>query len=96
MTQATVDYIKNKAIPILKQAGVTRSSLFGSYVRDEENMHSDIDILVELPQGTGLFTFVDLKRKLEKSLNKKVDLVTFRSINPLLRDTILKEQFPIL
>jgi len=93
---ASVDQIKNKILPILKEAGVTRSSLFGSYVKGEAKKESDIDILVEVPKGTGLFAFVELQRKLEKTLHKKVDLVTYKSIHPLLRDRILEEQLPIL
>ncbi len=92
----SLDQIKKKAVPVLKQAGVTRSSIFGSYVRGEERGDSDIDMLVEIPRGTGLFGFVGLQHKLEDALNKKVDLVTYKSIHPLLRDSILKEQLPIL
>lgn len=96
MTQANLDQIKQKAVPILKKAGVTRSSIFGSYVRGEERNDSDIDLLVEVPRGTGLFAFVELKRQLEEAIGKKVDLVTYKSINPMLKDSILKEQQPIL
>lgn len=88
--------IKNKAIPVLKEAGVTRSSLFGSVARGEAREDSDIDILVEVPSGTGLFAFVGLQHKLEDVLGKKVDLVTYKSIHPLLKESILKSQIPIL
>lgn len=93
---ANIDTIKQKALPILKEAGVIRSSLFGSYVHGDNTENSDIDILVEVPRGTGLFGFVGLKRKLEEVLQKKVDLVTYKSLSPLLRDRILQEQQPIL
>ena len=92
----SINNIKKKALPILKEAGVTRSAVFGSYVRGEQQKNSDIDLLVEVPKGTGLFTFVGLAHKLEEALGKKVDLVTYKSIHPLLRDSILKEQVPIL
>ena len=88
--------IKNKAMPMLRQAGVTRSSLFGSYVYGEEKMDSDIDILVEVPKGTGLFAFIGLQDQLQEALGKKVDLVTYKSIHPLLRKRILSEQIQIL
>lgn len=94
--KVNIDDIKEKALPILKEAGVTRSSLFGSYVRGEQKDDSDIDMLVEVPRGTGLFAFIGLQRKLEDALQKKVDLVTYKSIHPRLRDRILKEQQPIL
>lgn len=96
MTQKILDQIKNKAVPVLKEAGVTRSYIFGSYVRGEERRDSDIDMLVELPKGTGLFAFVNLKRKLENALKKKVDLVTYKSIHPSLKDNILRELLAIL
>lgn len=91
-----LDEIKNKAVPILKEAGVTKSAIFGSYVRGEQSENSDVDILVEVPRGTGLFAFIRLQHKLEHVLHKKVDLVTYKSIHPLLRDTIQKERIAIL
>lgn len=88
--------IKNKIVPILKEAGVTRSSLFGSYVKGEEKEDSDIDILVDFPRGKGLFEFVGLAQQLEEALGKKVDLVEYESLHPLLKDRILSEQVQIL
>lgn len=91
-----VAYIKEKAMPVLKEAGVTRSSVFGSVVRGEARGDSDIDMLVELPKGMSLFDFVDLQLKLEQVLNRKVDLGEFSTIKPRLRDYILKEAVQIL
>jgi len=92
----TLGQIKSKVLPILKEQGVTRAALFGSYVRGEEGDDSDIDILVDLPRGKSLLDLVRLQRKLQESLGKKVDLVTYRSLHPLLKDNIQKEQLPIL
>lgn len=94
--KANLEHIKKKALPILLEAGVTRSALFGSYVRGENTQDSDIDILVEVPRGTGLFGLADLEMKLEKALGKKTDLVTYKSLHPLLKDRILAEQVPII
>lgn len=94
--KANLEEIKRKAVPILKEAGVTRSSLFGSIVRGEAKKGSDIDMLVEVPRGTGLFGFVGLKHKLEAALKKKVDLGEYSTIKPRLRDDILNSAVPIL
>lgn len=80
----------------MKKAGVSRCAVFGSYVRGEAKKSSDIDILVDVPKGTGLFAFVGLKHKLEDALKKKVDLVTYDALHPMLRERILQEQRPIL
>lgn len=96
MTKANLDQIKSKALPVLKEAGVTRSAIFGSYVRGDNKKDSDIDILVDFPRGKGLFEFVGLQFKLEDALKKKVDLIEYESLHPLLKERILAEQVQIL
>lgn len=88
--------IKKKALPILKNAGVLRSSIFGSFVRGDNTSESDIDMLVEFPNGKSLLDLVRLQRQLEMVLAKKVDLLTYRSISPLIKDFIQKDQVQIL
>lgn len=94
--KANLKEIRNKALPILRQAGVTRSSLFGSYVRGENKENSDVDILVDLPRGKNLFDLVELQMRLEEALGKKIDVLTYKFLHPLLRDRILSEQVQIL
>ncbi len=88
--------IQEQIVPILKEAGVLKSSIFGSVVRGEARPDSDVDILVELPKGKNLFDLIDLQEKLEAKLGKRVDVITFRSVHHLLRDIIFKEQVQIL
>lgn len=94
--KTSIKQIKDKALPILREAGVLRSSVFGSYTRGDYKKGSDIDILVDLPRGKTLFDLSDLQIKLEDALRKKVDLVTYKSLHPFLRDRILSEQIQIL
>ena len=93
---ATLKNVTRKALPVLKEAGVIKSSLFGSYVRGDYRTDSDIDILVELPKGNSLLDLVRLEKKLEKALGKRVDLLTYNSVHPLLKDHISKDQLQIL
>lgn len=95
MKTANVNEIKKQIMPILKQEGVTRAALFGSVVRGQTTKESDIDILVDLPRGKSLFDLAGLQIKLEQKLGNKVDVITYNSLNPLLKDYILKNQFPI-
>lgn len=93
--KARLEEIRKKALPVLEEAGVTRSSLFGSVVRGEAGDDSDIDILVDLPRGKTLFDLADLQMKLEGVLGQKTDVVTYNSLHPLLKDRILAEQVQI-
>jgi len=96
MTDAALDEIKQKALPILRRANVTKAALFGSQVRGDNTTESDIDMLVDVPRGTTLFDLVGIQQDLEDILKKKVDLVTYNSIHPELKDSILNNQYPIL
>jgi uncharacterized protein len=96
MKTVNVDEIKSKIIPILIEEGVIRAALFGSVVRGETTKESDIDILVDLPRGKSLFDLAGLQIRLENELESKVDVITYNSINPLLKDYILKDQLQIL
>ena len=84
--------IKNIILPILKRQGVEKAALFGSFIRGEAKKRSDIDILVNFSGKKSLLDLVRLQFILEDKLGKKVDLLTYDSLHPLLRDIILKEQ----
>jgi predicted nucleotidyltransferase len=90
----TVKEIKNKIVPILKKYGVQKAALFGSFITGEQTQDSDVDILVEFKDAENktLLDLVGLQLDLEDLLNRKVDVLTYRSIHPLLKDYILKEQ----
>ncbi len=93
---AYITKIKNEALPILKQAGVKRSGIFGSYVRQENTIDSDIDLLVDFPRNKSLYDFIALKLELEDTLGKKVDLVDYSTLKPQIKKTILNQQVRIL
>lgn len=95
MTQ-TLKTIKNKAVPILRRAGVRRSAVFGSVARGEARKRSDIDMLIQQPKGKfSLLDLVGLEMELSEKLGRKVDLGTYNSIHPLLKDRILGEAVTI-
>jgi len=75
----------------IRQFGVKKLILFGSYARDEQKKTSDIDFLVEYEEGRGLFRdSVGLLQLLrDKLFNKKVDLVKPNLVRKELRDDIL-------
>jgi len=90
------DQIISTIKPILQKYGVTKSDLFGSYARGDFDDQSDIDILVDVPDGTSLFDIIYLKNDLEKSLNKDVDVVTYDSVNKYLKPYIFQNIVSII
>jgi hypothetical protein len=92
----TVEEITKKVTPILKRFGVTKAALFGSTVRGQAKRGSDVDILVKIDADISLLDFVGLKLELEEALGRKVDVVEYDVIKPLLREEILREQVVIL
>ena len=91
-----INQIKKKILPILKKNDIKRASLFGSVVRGEATEESDIDLLVEFKGEKSLLDLAGLKIELEEMLGKKVDVLTYNSLHPLLKDRILREQKAIL
>ena len=91
-----LEEIKQIIRPILRKWGVNKASLFGSYVRGQAKENSDVDVLVELDDELSILDFSELKQEIEDAIDKKVDLVEFCTIKPLLKDRILKEQVPII
>ena len=60
----------------LESFGVKKLTLFGSYARDEQQEHSDIDFLVTFTQNRGNFDdFIKLKHLLEDTFNTNIDLL---------------------
>lgn len=92
----TLDKIKDRILPILKEAHVKKAALFGSYVRGDNTKKSDVDILVTFPEDATLIDVVHLQHQMEQQLQKKVDIVSNNAISPLIKDSILKYQYPLL
>lgn len=84
-----IETIKN----YLKTRPVLKAYLFGSYVRDEADDQSDIDILVDLDysQRVGL-QFIQMKIDLEKLLNTKVDLVSSNGLSQYVKPQVDHEK----
>lgn len=91
-----IEEIKRKILPILERYGAKKVGLFGSFIRGETREDSDIDILVEIESDISLLDFVGIKLEIEEALGRKVDLVEYNTIKPLLKERILNEQVVLL
>ncbi len=77
---------------LYKDFAVTEIGLFGSFSDNTNTEESDIDILVELEKPIG-WKFFTLELYLEKTFNRKIDLVTKNALKAQIRDSILKQVY---
>ena len=75
----------------MRALGVESLSIFGSVARDEAGPESDVDVLVELKSGIGLFQYANIKGRLEEILGRPVDLATPNALRPWMREQVLSE-----
>jgi len=91
-----IEPLREKIIDILRENGVKRASFFESVVSGEMTEESDVDLLVEFEGRRSLLDLAHLKNELEDAVERRVDLLTYKSLHPLLKERILAEQVPIL
>ncbi|MDD3234150.1 MAG: nucleotidyltransferase family protein [Candidatus Omnitrophota bacterium] len=76
----------------LKNYGVRKVGLFGSFARSGQHPKSDIDILVEFNKGDKTFdNYMDLKFFLEKLFHRKIDLVIKDALKAQIKNKVLSE-----
>jgi uncharacterized protein len=76
----------------LRQFGVRRWGVFGSFVTGLQNDRSDVDILVEFEPGKKSFdNFMRVALFLEQQIGRRVELVTPESLSPHIGPHILRE-----
>ncbi|MFA5020629.1 MAG: nucleotidyltransferase family protein [Patescibacteria group bacterium] len=90
-----IQVLKKQFNPILRKYQVRHAELFGSFARGDYKKSSDIDLIVQLGAQRGLFTLVRLKRELKKVSGRRIDLLTPRSIHPLIKKNIKREKIKI-
>jgi hypothetical protein len=81
--------------PILKalaaEQGYSRLAVFGSVARQQARPDSDIDLLVDAPDGTSTFAFLRFKGLIEEVLGREIDLASYGGLKPELDDDIRRE-----
>ena len=77
--------------PTLRALGVERVRLFGSFVRGEQTADSDVDLLVDVREGTTLLGVVAAWGELEAALGRGVDLPQVGGLSPYVGPHILGE-----
>ncbi len=70
---------------------VREIGLFGSFVRGEQEVSSDIDLLVEFEDEADLFDWIGLALYLEEIFQRQVDVVSRQALRSELRESVLQQ-----
>ncbi|MGI0491019.1 nucleotidyltransferase family protein [Alkalinema pantanalense CENA528] len=91
MQRETVLAILRQHREALRGLGVRSLSIFGSVARDHAHADSDVDILVDWDAPLTFDRYMDVKLYLEDQLGTQVDLVSWKSLKPQIRQTVERE-----
>ena len=75
--------------------GAKNVRVFGSTARGEDRPDSDVDLVVDLDKGIGLFALEALRRELSEILGVPVDVAPSDSLRPRVREEVEREAIPI-
>ncbi len=92
----SIDDQRDAILEIAQKYGVKRVSVFGSMARGDYASDSDVDFIIEVDgQPKAPWFPGGLVAELERLLGKRVDVVEIDSINPRIRDNVLREAQPL-
>jgi uncharacterized protein len=94
--ELNVEKLKKELLPILKRHQVSRAGVFGSVAEGTSRETSDIDFLVEFKGEKSLLDLVALKLDLESRVNRKIDILTYKALNPLIKKKVLSQEVRLL
>ena len=80
---------------IAARHGALNVRVFGSVARGDARPDSDVDFLVATAEKTSSWFPAGLVIDLEDLLGRRVEIVTERGLNPLMRDQVLSEAVPL-
>ena len=80
---------------IATKHGVTNIRVFGSVARDQARQDSDIDLLIDVGPTISSWFPAGLILDLENLLGCRVEVVTEKSLNPQIRERVLREAVQI-
>jgi len=82
---------RDRLLAIAAGHGASNLRVFGSVAKGVDREGSDIDLLVDVREGTSLFDLVGMQQDFEDALGMKVDLLTEPELHPMLKVRILAE-----
>ncbi|MBN1250515.1 MAG: nucleotidyltransferase domain-containing protein [Bacteroidales bacterium] len=81
------DYLKSINMDLNRIYNIEKIGLIGSFARNEASEKSDIDIVYILKENQKLsyFKLYRLEKMLEKHFSRKIELINYKYINPIIK-----------
>jgi predicted nucleotidyltransferase len=80
---------------IAKRYGVQKIRVFGSVARGESDENSDLDLLVDVLPGRGLFAVSAFAGEVEEWLRVATQVATVNGLKRRIRERVIAEAVPI-
>ena len=92
MTTLSIDIPQERIRSFCREHHIRQLSLFGSVLRNDFSVESDVDMLVEFEPGhiPGL-AFFSMQRELSELVGRQVDLNTASDLDPSFRGAVMDE-----
>jgi hypothetical protein len=90
-----IDVYRKQIIDFCQKWKVKEFAIFGSFLREDLNENSDVDVLVSFFEEAhhSLFDLVEMQEELKTIFGREVDLVEKEGLqNPFRREAILKNR----
>ena len=91
--QEILDFLQSHKAYLQKRYFLTKIGLFGSFARNEQTAGSDVDLLIEIEQGTKHVhdLKISLSNYLTQALGRNVDIAREKYLKPYAKSAILKD-----
>ncbi|MCC6930126.1 MAG: nucleotidyltransferase domain-containing protein [Gemmatimonadaceae bacterium] len=90
-----VGAMREEILRVAEAHGARHVRLFGSAARGEESIGSDVDLLVTMAPGRTLLDLARLEERLERLLNRRVDVVPDTGLREPFRTTVLRDAMDV-
>ena len=91
MNQLMIDKLRELKPTLQEKYGIEEFAVFGSVAKGTDTKDSDVDIAILKFDFKDAFALFDAKEFLSQSLEKPVDIGTFRSMKTFIRNRIEKD-----
>lgn len=86
---------RGEILDLAARHGAGHVRVFGSVARGSAGPESDVDLLVEIASDRSLLDQIALIQDLSELLDRRVDVISDRGLNPRVRQRVIEEAVPL-